>query len=953
MREKLVLIDGHSILNRAFYGMPDLTNAKGVHTGAVYGFLNILFHFLDEEKATYLTVAFDVSAPTFRHKMYDAYKGTRKPMPQELKEQVPLIKDVLHAMGIQTIEQAGLEADDILGTLAKKSEAEGLEVSLISGDRDLLQISDEHIRIRIPKTKKGETHVEDYYPADVVAAYEVTPKEFIEVKALQGDTADNIPGVPKVGPKTATELIVKYHSVDGVYEHLSEITKKGLHDTLEANEDLARLSLKLATIKTDCDLDLDREKARIGNFYTPQAYQVFTELGFKNFLSRFDAADTKSAVATSKALKKTMITTKEELSGLQNKAEEALHSGKSVSVFPVFDAPDLTGKTTLLGLAAALSPLDTYYVRIQNRKGETAGQLAFDFEGGGAVVEQKKDPTPVSELSEEDGERFLSDLRLLLKAKNPEAFDMTSHHGVQHRPFAEAMLVTFDVKPAWPFYRVTDRELASGLHLEGIFDLLLGVYLCNPLKNDYTPEDIASEYLSETIEGRKQLLGKESFAQRLLEDENAVSDYAVRCAGALLAAAPMVREKLENMAMWDLYTDVELPLSYILSDMQRLGMRILPDELKNYGDQLTGRIAELEAKIYEEAGEEFNIASPKQLGEVLFDHLHLPGAKKTKSGYSTAADVLEKLSADYPIVANVLEYRGLTKLKSTYADGLSAYIAPDQRIHTTFNQTVTATGRISSADPNLQNIPMRTEQGRAIRKVFLPMEGYTFTDSDYSQIELRILASMSGDPALIEAYNQGSDIHTITAARVFGVDPSEVTPQMRRDAKAVNFGIVYGISDFGLSRDLHISRKEAAGYIDEYFTRYPGVKAFMDKVVAEAHETGAGTTMYGRRRELPAIHSKNFNQRSLAERMAMNTPIQGTAADIIKLAMIRADCMLRAAHVKSRILLQVHDELVLEVVNEEIPQVTKILKDAMEHAAEISVPLAIDVNVGKNWAEAK
>ena len=746
---------------------------------------------------------------------------------------------------------------------------------------------------------------------------------------------------------------MKYHSVDGVYEHLSEITKKGLHDTLEANEDLARLSLKLATIKTDCDLDLDREKARIGNFYTPQAYQVFTELGFKNFLSRFDAADTKSAVATSKELKKTMITTKEELSGLQNKAEEALHSGKSVSVFPVFDAPDLTGKTTLLGLAAALSPLDTYYVRIQNRKGETAGQLAFDFEGGGAVVEKKEYKMPASELSQEDGERFLSELRLLLKAENPQSFDMTSHHGVQHRPFAEAMLVTFDVKPAWPFYRVTDRELASGLHLEGIFDLLLGVYLCNPLKNDYTPEDIASEYLSETIEGRKQLLGKESFAQRLLEDENAVSDYAVRCAGALLAAAPMVREKLENMAMWDLYTDVELPLSYILSDMQRLGMRILPDELKNYGDQLTGRIAELEAKIYEEAGEEFNIASPKQLGEVLFDHLHLPGAKKTKSGYSTAADVLEKLSADYPIVANVLEYRGLTKLKSTYADGLSAYIAPDQRIHTTFNQTVTATGRISSADPNLQNIPMRTEQGRAIRKVFLPMEGYTFTDSDYSQIELRILASMSGDPALIEAYNQGSDIHTITAARVFGVDPSEVTPQMRRDAKAVNFGIVYGISSFGLSQNLSITRKEAQQYIDSYFRMFPGIKVFLDAQVAAAKKNGYCVTLYGRRRPIPELKNSNYMQRQFGERVAMNAPIQGTGADIMKMAMIRVFEELKRTGAKSRLILQIHDELLIETAEGEEESVRQILSQGMTGAASMAVPLLTDCHSGSNWYEAK
>ena len=906
MSEKLVLIDGHSILNRAFYGMPDLTNAAGLHTGAVYGFLNILFRILDEEKADYLTVAFDVHAPTFRHEAFEAYKGTRHAMPEELREQVPLIKKVLAAMNIKTVEQAGLEADDILGTLARKSEALGMEVTLVSGDRDLLQIASDHILIRIPKTKKGETIVENYHASDVKEALGVTPSEFIEVKALQGDTSDNIPGVPKVGPKTATELIQKYHSVDGVYAHLDEITKKSLHENLAANEELARLSLFLATIKTDADVELDKEKAAITDFYTKEAFEIFTELGFKNLLKRFDTS-------TARSVREKGAPLQIEKAGGASEAEEVFRkalAAEEIAVFPVFDS-------SLLAVALCIG--DTaYWIPAES------GQLTLDQLLGGA--------------SQRPDAAFISDglARIRKEAKK-----------------GGHIIDVFDIKKQYPVWQADRSEFEDGIRLDGIFDLLLGAYLINPLKNDYEPEDVASEYLQTAIVGKKQLLGKQSFAEKLAENEEEVMRYACMSAHALLKAAPLIREKLRGMDMWDLYEKTELPLSYILYDMQRLGIRILPDKLKEYGDRLVGRIDELEKEIHEEAGVVFNIASPKQLGEILFEKMGLPGGKKTKTGYSTAADVLEKLSPDYPIVEKILEYRGLTKLKATYADGLSVFIGSDSRIHTTFNQTITATGRISSTDPNLQNIPMRTELGRAIRKVFVPKDGYIFTDADYSQIELRILASMSGDEALIEAFNENKDIHRMTASRVFHTPFEEVTDLQRRNAKAVNFGIVYGISSFGLSQDLSISRKEAAKYIEDYFAMFPGIKGFLDGRVEFARKNGYSVTLFGRRRPIPELKSSNFMQRQFGERVAMNAPIQGTGADIMKIAMIRVWEELRRRRMKSELILQIHDELLIETAPGEEEAVIEVLKSGMTGAADLAVRLEADAHTGSDWYEAK
>lgn len=875
---KLVLIDGHSILNRAFYGLPELTNAQGLHTNAVYGFLNILFRLLEEEKPDFLAVAFDVHAPTFRHEMYDAYKGTRKPMPEELREQVPVLKDVLRAMRVTMVERAGLEADDILGTLAKKAQRSGLEVSLVSGDRDLLQIADEHIKIRIPKTKQGRTEIEDYYPADVLAAYQVTPLQFIDLKALMGDTADNIPGVPKVGQKTATELMVQYGSLENIYANIEEISKKSIRESLRENRELADLSRRLAAIRTDSPVELDYTQAEAKGFFTEEAYQLFKQLEFKNLLGRFGEQMAAGSNETLRAHFHEMQSEKDFL--------KKLHSIKADEKIGLFLAVE---QHRLLGAAVCTEEREVW------------------FASGGEETEELR-----QELEELSGRCRVS---------------------------------SFDIKRQYDFLRQDTTER--------YFDILIGAYLLNPLKSDYDLETIASEHLGTLIPGRAESLGKRTFSQSARELPEKFFEYCCYGAYVSAAAAEVLQRRLEEAGMAELMHEVEIPLSLVLYDMEREGVRVRREELKAYGDALVERIAELEQAIHTQAGVEFNINSPKQLGEVLFDTMQLPGGKKTKTGYSTAADVLEKLSGEYPIVKDILEYRGLTKLKSTYADGLAAYIGEDERIHTSFNQTITATGRISSTEPNLQNIPMRMELGRRIRKVFVPAEGCVLMDADYSQIELRVLAHMSGDEQLIEAYRTEQDIHRITAAKVFHTPFEEVTELQRRNAKAVNFGIVYGISSFGLSQDLSISKKEAAEYIDQYFETYPKVKTFLDELVSAAKKQGYVTTMFGRRRPIPELASSNFMQRSFGERVAMNSPIQGTAADIIKIAMIRVWRALREAGLKSRLILQVHDELVIETCLEEEERVRRILTENMKAAAELAVTLEIDLHTGKNWYEAK
>ena len=879
--KKIVMIDGHSILNRAFYGIPLLSNAKGLHTNAVYGFLNILFKILEEEKPEYLAVAFDVSAPTFRHEMYREYKGTRKPMPEELREQVPVMKQVLTAMRVKICEQAGLEADDILGTLARTGEREGIDVSLVSGDRDLLQIATERIKIRIPKTKGARTEIEDYYAKDVKEAYGVTPIQFIELKALMGDTADNIPGVPKVGQKTAEALMTEYGSIDRIYENLENITKKSIRESLRENRALADLSKALATIKTDCELDFTLEDARLGNLYTPEAYALFKELEFKNFLGRFEAENTV-------------------------RGDEITERFRTITDLAEAEA----------AFAACEKAERTGYLLMQDKASKKVCAVALCWSDNDICVIKTEGFLTGEYLTEKLG-----------------------------RLQGQTVLCGFHMKAVYPYF-VSDNT-------DKCFDVQIAAYLLNPLKNDYTIEDIANEHLSLMFPGYTESFGKKSMSEAMESEPEKFAQYGCYAVYTAYKASSVLEAGLAETQMADLFRHIEMPLSYVLYDMEREGIRVEAEALRAYGDALTDRITELEHSIHEQAGVAFNINSPKQLGEILFDKMKLPGGKKTKTGYSTAADVLEKLAPEAPIIADILEYRGLTKLKSTYADGLSVYIGEDQKIHTNFNQTITATGRISSTEPNLQNIPMRMELGRLIRKVFVPKEGNLFTDADYSQIELRILAHLSGDEQLIEAYHMDADIHRITASKVFHTPFDEVTDLQRRNAKAVNFGIVYGISSFGLSQDLSISRKEAEGYIKEYFATYPGVKQFLDRTVEEAKKNGYVTTMFGRRRPVPELSSSNFMQRSFGERVAMNSPIQGTAADIIKIAMIAVYRSLKEAGLKSKLILQIHDELVIETYPEEKDRVAQILKDEMQNAADLSVALEVDLHTGKNWYEAK
>ncbi len=902
---KLVLIDGMSILHRAFYGIPLLSNAEGLHTNGIYGFLNILFKILEEEQPDYLAVAFDVHAPTFRHALYAEYKGTRKEMPTELREQIPVMKELLEAMNIAVCEKPGLEADDILGTLANAAERDGLQVTLVSGDRDLLQIASDSIKILVPKTKQGRTEVETWYTKDVEAAYGVTPRVFIDLKALMGDSSDNIPGVPKVGRVTAENLLKEFGTLDNLYEHVDEVLKKSVRESLIANKDLADLSRVLATIKTDGDVSLDYEKAKAGDYYTQEAYVICKKLELKSILKRFEQAEALKPV-------------KNEL----RKVEVVEEFGRAEEVFGQLLRDRSTNDSRQENNASAGEAVcqDNQASRIRT------GVYVF-CESGSVLALGLASDTNVWVLPVQGfmTESYLTEkLSLLSEQKR---------------------ISLFGIKEYYPWLCEERTDFYS--------DLIIAAYLCNPLKNDYDGVSIASEYLGMTIPALSEITGKKGLKKAWDETPELLYDYIANLSYAAYHAYEPLMKRLKSLEMDRLYREVEMPLSLVLYSMEREGVIVRKEELAAYGDALTGRIQELEQGIHKQAGHEFNIQSPKQLGEVLFQEMKLPGGKKTKTGYSTAADVLEKLAPEYPIVNDILEYRALTKLKSTYADGLGAFIGEDGRIHTIYQQTVTATGRLSSTDPNLQNIPMRTELGRQIRKVFVPKPGYVFMDADYSQIELRVLAHMSGDEHLIEAYAMSEDIHRITASRVFHVPLEEVTDLQRRNAKAVNFGIVYGISSFGLSQDLSISPKEAKVYIDQYFETYPGIKTFLDQLVQSAKDTGYAVTLYGRRRPVPELKSNHFAQRSFGERVAMNSPIQGTAADIMKIAMIRVWNRLKEAGLESRLILQVHDELVIETKESEVDEVREILYDSMKHAADLKVELEVDLHTGSDWYEAK
>lgn len=877
MSQKLLLIDGNSILNRAFYGLPDMTNSQGLHTNAVLGFLNIMFKFLEEEQPTHLVVAFDLKAPTFRHKMYAEYKGTRKPMPEDLREQVPVIREVLTAMDIPLMMKEGYEADDLLGTMSVFGEKEGYDVTIVSGDRDLLQLATDKVQIRIPKTNRSGTIVEDYYAKDVLEKYEVTPKEFIDLKALMGDTADNIPGIPGIGEKTATKLIKQFHSIENAHDHIEEVKPNRAKNNLEEYYDQGMMSKELATIKLDSPVDISWEEAQIQNIYTQEAYQLLKKLEFKSILKRFDGEDTEEFVLKTETIRDLA------------QAEELFSSAIRKEV---------------VGLSIYKEEIGTWLALCMEEK----KVWIFPAEG------------------------FLTEDFLMQKA------------GMLYQHVQKVGMM--EVKEYLDEFQLTED-------CESVFDLSLAAYLNNPLKSTYEYDDIARDYLGLMIPSRKELLDKKT----PMADENGLTAEGEKIlsyeAYVSMQAIHPLSEKLKEWQMEDLYRKIEIPTMFALHDMEVRGIHVNRCALKEYGDKLVGKIEELKSSIYKEAGEEFNINSPKQLGVVLFEHMKLEGGKKTKTGYSTSVDVLEKIEHLYPIIPMILEYRQLTKLKSTYADGLANFIGEDQRIHGKFNQTITATGRISSTEPNLQNIPVRMDLGRQIRKVFLPEEGYIFLDADYSQIELRVLAHLSKDEKLLHAYRENQDIHTRTASEVFDIPMDQVTAMQRRDAKAVNFGIIYGLSAFGLSQDLKITRKQAQEYIDKYFAMYPKVKEFLDQEVENGKTKGFVTTMFHRIRPIPELKSKNFMQRNFGERVAMNSPIQGTAADIIKIAMVRVNMKLKEKRMKSRLLLQIHDELLIEASLDELDEVKKILKEEMMHAADLDIPLSIDMNTGENWYEAK
>lgn len=909
MNKKLVLIDGHSILNRAFFGLPDLTNSEGLHTNAVYGFLNILFKILEEEKPDYLTVAFDVHAPTFRHKMFDAYKGTRSPMDDALRQQVPLMKEMLTAMGVRIVEMEGYEADDILGTIAGMGEREGMDVSVVSGDRDLLQLATDHVKIRIPKTKKTGTEIEDYLAADVKARYLVTPKEFIDVKALMGDTADNIPGVPGIGEKTATALIEKYGNIEAVHEDAANVKPPRASKNIVEFWDQAVLSKELATIITNVPIAYDFAEAkldRIQDLYTEDAYLLCKRLEFKNLLGRF------------------------EVDAPKNQAQEHFKIVKDKA------------ESDKIWKKAGNDPIGYYIVPFasgKDGKQEQDGQMCLFSE-----TPKNAFAAMAVAFSEEDiclfvtGEKLTSD----------ELVDQLIHK-------RESKLIAADLKPDLKFFPDEAKADSWDAYLafrKRFFDRTVAAYLLNPLKGEYPYDDVAKDYLGLMVPTKADCLGKSEVGAILVENEQAAMAYACYEAYIAWKSYPVLLEALQQHEMEMLFNEIEMPLVFVLADMEREGIGIDADALKEYGTQLAGSITEYEQKIYKEAGEEFNINSPKQLGVILFEKMQLPNGKKTKTGYSTAADVLDKLAPDYPIVADILEYRKLSKLKSTYADGLANFIDETGKIHTSFNQTITATGRLSSTDPNLQNIPIRMELGKLIRKVFHPLEGDLFVDSDYSQIELRLLAHISGDEGLIEAFRENQDIHRSTASKVFGVPFDDVTELQRRNAKAVNFGIVYGISAFGLSQDLNIPQKEAQGFIDSYFQTYPKIKEFLDQTVAQAKECGFTRTLFGRIRPIPELSSSNFMQRQFGERVAMNAPIQGTAADIIKIAMIRVHDRLIREGYKSRLILQVHDELLIETAEEEKEAVIVLLEEEMRGAADLKVELAVGTESGYTWYDA-
>jgi DNA polymerase-1 len=878
-----MVLDGNSIINRAFYGIRPLTTREGLFTHAVLGFLTTLQRLVDEEQPEALCVTFDRKEPTFRHKADEAYKATRKPMPEELAMQMPVLKQVLDAMSIPRYELAGYEADDLIGTISRRCEAEGWACVVVTGDKDSLQLVTDHTKVKLVSTRMGQTTTKDMTPGSFFEEYGFEPIHMIDLKALMGDSSDNIPGVPGVGEKTAMVLVQEYRTIDAIYADLSTLhAKPGVIKKLSEGEQSARHSYWLATIVTDAPLAF-APADNLRRPFRPELYDIFLRLEFKKLIDRYHLTPPHETVE-----RETDCTVSVENVTAPDRAQELLAMWRQTDSVTVFALPDLCA------------------IAVECDTGEKTSLTANLIES-----------------------RYAGDWDALLRALFAADIRKTSH----------------DVKD------LIRALLERGVDADGFtFDTALGGYLLDATAAGFDIERLFMSYYNEEVAGQSRLdasdftpLGDFSMAEAALDS---------RCS-AVAALREYQEPRLRELDMWRLFTEVEMPLCRVLAEMELAGMRCDGRALAAFGDWLRGEIDGLEREIYAMAGGEFNINSPKQLGKVLFEDLHLPHGKKTKTGWSTSADVLENLRYDAPIVDRILTYRQYTKLKSTYADGLLKAIDPDGRVRTSFQMTVTATGRLSSTEPNLQNIPTRTELGSQIRRLFTAEEGCVLVDADYSQIELRLLAHMAGDEAMQHAFAQGEDFHTVTAARVFHVAPEQVTADMRRSAKAVNFGIVYGISAFSLSRDIGVTVAEAKDYMERYFDTYRGVKRYMTDVVEQAKERGYVETLWHRRRALPELKSSNFNMRAFGERVALNMPIQGTAADIIKLAMVRVRNRLKAEKLQARLIMQVHDELIVECPETEQEMVKKLLAEEMEQVAHLAVPLRSDAHAGRNWLEAK
>lgn len=878
MSKKLLLFDGHSVANRAFYGVPLLTNKEGYPTNAIFGFFNILLSLIEKEQPDYVGVTFDLSVPTFRHELSADYKANRKKMQPELKIQIEQIKELLKSMHIQVISKAGYEADDLLGTLAKKAEQEDMQVTIVSGDRDLFQVASNKVEIKIPRTKKNGTQVESFFEKDIKETYGVSPKEFIDVKALMGDPSDNVKGVPGIGEKTAIKLIQEYQSIENLLDQVENIKQKKLRENLILYATQARESKVLVTIQCDVPIDCTWKDFEYHLDLDENTMKLLQKLELKTLLDRLPHKNN-----TKLELDFTITDLTHE------NIIDCMHSFKDKEV-----AIHHFLENNIFGLALAL--VDALYYKEWNMT----------------------DPKDREEL------------KLF--------FENTTFKKI-----------TYDSKSIMHALLPYQIELKHSL-----FDILIGAYLLNPTTKSYDIAELEGLYLgSPYLQKNDSLLGKGKDKKNWLELNKRKEELCKR-AYLTLHIKNKMQEQLIDKQMFTLFEEIEMPLINILFSMEIEGIKLDSNALKLYGEELDQFIQTISDSIYKEVGKSFNINSPKQLGTILFEKLKLPVLKKTKTGYSTAAEVLETLSKDYPIVEKILEYRQYTKLKSTYVDGLLAVMTPEHKVHSSFNQTITATGRLSSSEPNLQNIPIKLDIGKKIRKLFIPSSPeYIFLDGDYSQIELRLLAHISGDETLINAFNHNIDIHTLTASQVFHVPFDAVTSLQRSRAKAVNFGIVYGIGAFALAGDIKVSQKEAQTYIDQYFAKYPRIHSYIEDTIAFAMKHGYVKTLYNRRREIPEILSSNYNMREFGKRVAMNAPIQGTAADIIKIAMIRIDHKLKENNLRSKLILTVHDELLIETHREEIEIVRTLLKNEMEHVIELSVPLLVEVHQGENWLEAK